>query len=217
MQNDVWQVVPRTKDKKVVGSHWIYKIKHNANGNIKKYKARLGFSQKEGIDYEETFAPTAKFTRAHEQCERDLEAIFKMKDKGLMHYFIGMEVRQTNGEIFLGQGRHCIEVQRRFRMENCRAMSTPMISNWRKIETSRGKDVDPTLYRKLIGSLMYLVNTRPDISYAINSLCQFIMEPKRVQRIVGKYVLRYLCGTIEYGIRYARGDSVILVGYIDAD
>ena len=65
MQNDVWEVVPRPTDRVVVGSRWIYKIKHGADGSIKKYKARFmakGFSQKEGIDYEDTFAPVARYT-----------------------------------------------------------------------------------------------------------------------------------------------------------
>ena len=65
MKNDVWDVVPRPKGKSIVTSKWIYKIKHDADGNIEKYKARFvvrGFSQKEGIDYEENFAPVARYT-----------------------------------------------------------------------------------------------------------------------------------------------------------
>ena len=65
MKNDVWDVVPRTKGKSVITSKWIYKIKHAADGSIEKYKARFvarGFSQKEGVDYEETFAPVARYT-----------------------------------------------------------------------------------------------------------------------------------------------------------
>ena len=65
MKNDVWDVVPRLEVKSVVTSKWIYKIKHAADGSIEKYKARFmarGFSQKEGIDYEEIFAPIARYT-----------------------------------------------------------------------------------------------------------------------------------------------------------
>ena len=65
MKNDVWDIVPRPEGKSVVTSKWIYKIKHVADGSIEKYKARFvarGFSQKQGIDYEETFAPVAKYT-----------------------------------------------------------------------------------------------------------------------------------------------------------
>ena len=65
MKNDVWDVVPRPKEKSVVTSKWIYKIKHAADGSIEKYKAIFvarRFSQKDGIDYEETFAPVARYT-----------------------------------------------------------------------------------------------------------------------------------------------------------
>ena len=65
MKNDVWDVSLRPEGKSVVTSKWIYKIKHDADGSIEKYKARFvarGFSQKEGIDYEETFAPIARYT-----------------------------------------------------------------------------------------------------------------------------------------------------------
>ena len=65
MKNDVWEVVPRRQGKSVVDSKWIYKIKHAVDGNIEKYKARFmarGFSQIEGIDYEETFSPVERYT-----------------------------------------------------------------------------------------------------------------------------------------------------------
>ena len=65
MKNDVWEVVPRPTEKSVVTSRWLYKIKHAANGSIEKYKARIvarGFTKKEGIDCDETFAPVARYT-----------------------------------------------------------------------------------------------------------------------------------------------------------
>ena len=65
MKNQVWEVVSRPQGKKVVGSRWIYKVKHVADGSVEKYQARFvakGFSQKEGIDYEETFAPVARYS-----------------------------------------------------------------------------------------------------------------------------------------------------------
>jgi hypothetical protein len=65
IRNNAWEVVPRPVDKSVVGSRWIYKVKQAADGSVEKYKARFvakGFSQVEGIDYEETFAPVARYS-----------------------------------------------------------------------------------------------------------------------------------------------------------
>ena len=93
-----------------------------------------------------------------------------MMDIGLMHYFLGLEVWQEPGHIFLGQGKYAVDILRRFWMEDCRPMSTPMVTNWKKLHASEGELVDPTLYRQLIGSLMYLVITRPDMSFALNTL-----------------------------------------------
>ena len=66
-------------------------------------------------------------------CKRDLAKEFEMKDLGLLHYFLGMKVWQMDAEIFLGQRKYCIEILKRFGMDDCKAMSTPMITNWRKV------------------------------------------------------------------------------------
>jgi hypothetical protein len=71
--------------------------------------------------------------------------------------------------------------------------------------------------RQLLGSLMYLVNTRPDLYFVINTLSQFMVDPKRVHWVAAKHVLRYLHGTVEFGLSYIQGDGVKLVGYSDAD
>jgi hypothetical protein len=96
-------------------------------------------------------------------CKKGLASEFEMKDIGLMHYFLGMEVWQEDGKIFLGQGKYAVDILRRFQIKDCIPMSTPMVTNWKNISASESKLVDATRYRHLIGSLMYLVNTRPNI------------------------------------------------------
>ena len=103
-------------------------------------------------------------------CKKDLASEFEMTDLGLMHYYLGMEVWQEDGHVFLGQGKYAANVLKRFQMEDCRPMSTPMITNWKKLHASEGELVDPTLFRQPIGSLMYLVNTKPDMSFAVKTL-----------------------------------------------
>jgi hypothetical protein len=143
-------------------------------------------------------------------CKEDLATEFEMKDIGLMHYFLGQEVWQQPGEIFLGQGKYAVEILKKFRMKDCRLMSTPMITNLRKLNASEDELVDPTLYKQLIRSLMYLVNTRPDICFAMNTLSQFMVEPRRVHWVATKHVLRYLHGTVDFGLRYLKVGGVQL-------
>jgi hypothetical protein len=282
MKNVVWDIVLRLKEKSIVTSKWIYKIKHATEGSVEKYKARFvarGFSQVEGIDYEETFAPVARYTsirtiialatsmgwRLHQmdvkttlldgeieeevyigqpdgfvihekdshvcrlkkslyglkqaprawyekidgylslgfnksvvdpnlyynivgdeclilvlyvddlfltgseslivECKHALAFEFEMKDLGMMHYFLGLEVWRRTVEILLSQGKYTVDILKKFGMTDCKPMPTLMVMDMKKLsETSSDSgEIDPHLYRQLIGSLMYLVNTGPDI------------------------------------------------------
>eukprot|EP00253_Pinus_taeda_P030266 PITA_30266 len=162
-------------------------------------------------------APRAWCRETHRALqERSCDGV-EMRDIGLMHYFLGLEVWQEEGHFFLGQGKYIVDILSRFHMEDCRPMSTPMITNWKKLHASDSELVDPTLYRQLIGSLMYLVNTRPDICFAVNTMSQFMCEPRKVHWVAAKHILRYLQGTVDYGLDYRQGDGVRLVGYTDSD
>ena len=79
------------------------------------------------------------------------------------------------------------------------------------------KDGDASLYRQMIGSLMYLTNTRPDICFAVNTLCQYMVEPRHVHLTATKQVLRYLKGIVDYGLWYVPDCEFGLVGYTDLD
>ena len=81
-------------------------------------------------------------------------------------------------------------------------METPMVTNWKKIDASKSEGVDPTLYRQLIGSLMYLVNTRLDLCFAVNTLSQFMVKSKCVHWVAAKHLSRYLHGIVEFGLSY---------------
>eukprot|EP00253_Pinus_taeda_P035809 PITA_35809 len=155
--------------------------------------------------------------RLIEGCKRDLASEFEMKHIDLMHYFLRLEVWQEEGHFFLGQGKYIVDILSKFHMEDCKPMSTPMITNWKKLHASNSELVDPTLYRQLIGCLMYLVNTRPDICFAVNTMSQFMSEPRRVHWVAAKHILHYLQGTVDFGLDYRQGDGVRLARYTDSD
>jgi hypothetical protein len=153
----------------------------------------------------------------NEPVNRDLPQEFEMKDLGLMHYFLGLEVWQSLERIFLNQGKYTIKILKRFDMLECKSMNTPMEAKLNMLVNTSSDLIDTTLYRQIIGSLMYLTNTRPDICFAVNTLSQFLVEPKRVHLVAAKHVMRYLKGTMDYGLSYDGDHDFTLIGYTDAD
>ena len=92
----------------------------------------------------------------------------------------------------MSQGKYSSEILQRFHMENCKPMDTTLDTNWRKEHGSSGEELDATISRKLMGSLMDLVNTRPNIYYAVNQLSQAMVKPTKLYWKATKHLLRYL-------------------------
>ena len=113
-----------------------------------------------------------------------------MKYLGLMHYLLGLEVWKRPERIFLNQGKYAIEILKRFDMLKCKSMNTPMETKPKLLVDTSSKLIDATMYRQIIGSLMYLMNTKPDIHFAVNTLSQFLVEPRRVHLVAAKHVMR---------------------------
>jgi hypothetical protein len=130
------------------------------------------------------------------QTKREFSRKFEIEELGLMHYFLGLEVWQKHGEIFLSQSKYAIDVLHKFGMLNCKSMTTSMISNLKKLhdQATSSNTEDPTIYRQIIGSLMYLVHTRLNICYAMNALSQFMCKLKHIHMVVVKHILRYMFG-----------------------
>ena len=102
-------------------------------------------------------------------------------------------------------------------MLECKSMATPMDTHLNLLVDASSELVDVTLYIHIIGSLMYLMNTRLDICFAVNTLSQYLDEPRHVHLVAAKHVMRYLKGTIDYGLSYTRYYDFRLYGYTDSD
>ena len=94
----------------------------------------------------------------------------------MMHYFLGMEVWKNADTISLGQGKYVVEILKRFRMMDCKAMTTPMASNLKLLSVASLETVDAMMYRQMICSLMYLTNMRSDICFTVNTMSQFLID-----------------------------------------
>jgi histone deacetylase 1/2 len=338
MNNRTWHLVPAPRDKNIIGSKWVYKVKRRADGTIDRFKARLvakGYKQRYGLDYEDTFSPVVKaatvrlilsvavskgwslrqldvqnaflhgvleeevFMRqppgyedkqhptyvckldkalyglkqaprawyarlcgklvqlgftpskgdtslffyhkgettvfvlvyvddiivasssltATKALLKDLEADFALKDLGDLHFFLGIEVKRTSDSLVLSQQRYATDVVKRANMWNCRPVDTP-ISASEKLSLTDGDKLgedDSTKYRSVVGALQYLTLTRPDLSFAVNKVCQFLHSPTTVHWSAVKRILRYVKGTLDVGLKLRKSTSTIVSAFSDAD
>ena len=330
--NDVWDLVELPKGRKAVGSKWVFKTKHDADGNLQRYKARLvaqGYNQKQGIDYDETFSPVVRFEsirtiislaaqhnlhlhqidgwlkediymkqpqefevkgKEHLVCKlkrsiyglkqsprcwndeldtfmkelglkqsnndpciyilesknvflvvgvfvddlviagsltesikdfiEKLSRKFKVKDMGKLHYFLGVQVNQKPGKIWIGQPTYTKEILEKFNMENSKPVSTPVEQGTKLTNATEEEErIDTELYQSAIGSLLYLSSkTRPDIAFAVGSVARFCQQPSMQHWKAVKCIFRYLRGTAKLGLLYENNsNNKSIVGYSDAD
>eukprot|EP00253_Pinus_taeda_P006839 PITA_06839 len=150
-------------------------------------------------------------------CKEYLAREFEMKDMGFLHYFLGLEIWQRDGELFVSQGKYANEILKKFNMERNKPMENPLAGNWRKEDATSGEVLEATIYSKLVGSLMYLVNTQPNMCYEVNQLSQEMVKPTKLYWKETKHVLRYLISTTRFGLWYKRIEGVKQQGFIDAD
>ena len=98
-------------------------------------------------------------------------------------------------------------------MMDCKAMSTLMTTNLKLLNYDSSETIDTTLNKQIIGSLMYLINTRPYICFAVNTLSQYMVNHKHIPLVGAKHVMRYLKGTLDFGLIYALDGKIILHGF----
>ncbi|KAL8104868.1 hypothetical protein AgCh_028873 [Apium graveolens] len=152
-----------------------------------------------------------------EEFKNNMMQEFEMTDLGLLHYFLGIEVKQDENGIFISQEKYARDLMKKFRMEDAKPSSTPVEVGLKLSMNDDSKFVDPTLYRSLVGSLMYLTATRPDITYGVSLISRFMEQPKKTHWEAGKRILRYVRGTLGDGIYYQKGNDTKVIGYCDSD
>jgi hypothetical protein len=335
-ENDTFELSELPRGKASVGGKWVYTTKQNQDG-IVSFKARYvakGYNQVKGIDYEETFAPTANITSIrvlmqlavnhdlvvhqmdvktaylhapidqeiyidqpqgfeevaengsklvyrlkkslyglkqsgrnwnkvlHEHLERcsfirnpadhcvykkqvgdkiiivvvwvddlviasnsmklmeefktSMKSQFRMKDLGAITSFLGIDFKQSQGEIKMNQSRFILKILERFGMTDCKPRSTPCEQRFEStgVQMSEGRQ-----YREIVGSLIYIMTcTRPDLSWIVSKLSQTLSNPKEGDLVAAKHVLRYLKGSINYEICFTKSNAELQVlAYSDSD
>lgn len=334
-QNKTWSLTTLPPGKKALASKWVYRIKYNADGTIERHKARLvvmGNHQKEGIDYDDTFAPVVKMNtvrillklaaaknwelhqmdvqnaflhgdldeevymrppqgfkpsdpslvcKLHKslyglkqaprcwfaklstalleygfvQCRKDyslftrvrgstvlhiliyvddlviagndsaviaqfkeyLHSCFRMKDLGALKYFLGIEVSRGPDGIYLSQRKYCLDIISECGLTAGRPVDTPMEQN-HKLASDNGPLYDnPSQYRRLIGRLVYLAVTRPELSYTVHILAQFMKTPRQAHWEAALRTVHYLKGCPGQGIVLSSNPDLQVTAYSDSD
>lgn len=139
-----------------------------------------------------------------------------LKDLGTLHYFLGVEATFFSGGLFLSQYKYARELLSKADMINAKKKNTPLAQK-HGLDSLQSPPIDPTGYRKLVGALQYLTITRPHITHAVNLACQFMHAPLLVHLQGVKRILRYVCGTVDHGLRLIACSSLNITAYTDAD
>lgn len=141
---------------------------------------------------------------------------FSMEDLGDLHYFLGIEVVRNIKGFFLSQAKYALDLLTRADMVDCKPISTPFLvgSHLTDYGTSYS---NATQFRSLAGALQYLTLTRPDLSYNVNSICQYMHAPTVDHFRALKRILHYVKGTYHYGLQLSWDSSQTLLGYSDTD
>ncbi|KAM0011978.1 putative RNA-directed DNA polymerase [Helianthus debilis subsp. tardiflorus] len=333
VKNKTWKLVPLPPNKSAVGVKWVFKLKHGEDQKGIKYKARLvakGYSQQPGIDFQETFAPVARFETVRimlsvaasmgwlvhqmdvksaflngelneeiyvEQPEgfvipgkegmvyklfkalyglkqaprawyskidgyfmkhgfnrssneatlytrkdgagniiyvclyvddiictassdklilefkEGMKNEFEMTDLGTMKQFLGLEVQQTQDGIFLSQKKYAEALLQRFGMLKCNPEPTPLNTSEKLMLDDGAEKVDEGRYRSLVGGLIYLTHSRPDLAYAVSLISRFMQSPSKIHLGAARRVLKYVACTVDHGIWYKKKRD-LQVGWI---
>ncbi|GJX45932.1 putative ribonuclease H-like domain-containing protein [Tanacetum coccineum] len=268
----VWTLVDLAYGKKAIGTKWEYRNKKDERGIVVRNKARLvaqGYKQKEGIDYDEVFAPVARieaisqppsfvdpeFPEKVYKVEKALYGLHQaprawyetlstylldngfyrgqidktlfikrvkgdillMSSMGELTFFLGLQVKQKEDGIFISQDKYVGEILKKFGFSSVRTASTPMETNKALTKDEDGEDVDVHLYRSMIGSLMYLTSSRPDIMFSVCACSRFQVQPKVSHLNAVKRIFRYLKGRPNLGLWYPKDSPFILEAFLDSD
>ena len=141
---------------------------------------------------------------------------FEMSMVGELTFFLGLQVKQKKEDIFVSQEKYARNIVKKFGLDSKKHASTLMSSST-KLNVDSSRVVSPTLYKSIIGSLLYLTASRPDIAFSVGVCARYQGALKESHLTAVKRILRYINGTPDYGLWYSKDSNACLAGYSDAD
>ncbi|GKB01758.1 putative ribonuclease H-like domain-containing protein, partial [Tanacetum coccineum] len=152
-----------------------------------------------------------------DEFEALMKSRFQMSSMGELTFFLGLQVKQKEDGIFISQDKYVAEILKKFDFVSVKTASTPIETQKPLVKDEEASDVDVHLYRSMIGSLMYLTASRPDIMFAVCACSRFQVNPKTSHLSAVKRIFRYLKGKPKLGLWYPRVSSFDLEAYSDSD
>ncbi|GKA90283.1 putative ribonuclease H-like domain-containing protein [Tanacetum coccineum] len=225
----VWTLVDLPYGKRAIGTKWMYRNKKDDRGIMVRNKARLvahGYTQEEGIDYDEmdvksaflygiieeevyvcqppgfedpefpnkVYKMTSSLGLLKSLYEQMMHKRFQMSSMGELTFFLGLQVKQQDDGIFISQDKYVADILKKFNFATVKTASTPKETNKALLKDEEAADVDVHLYRSMIGSLMYLTASRPDIMFVVCACARFQVTPNTSHVHDVKRIFRYLKG-----------------------
>ncbi|GJX58587.1 retrovirus-related pol polyprotein from transposon TNT 1-94 [Tanacetum coccineum] len=142
---------------------------------------------------------------------------FKMSMIGKISFFLGLQILQSPRGIFINQSKYALESLKKYDMESSDPVDTPMVEKSKLDEDTQGKAVDPTHYRGMIGTLMYLTASRLNLTFVVCMCARYQAKPTKNHLHTIKRIFKYLRGTVNQGLWYPKDSSIALTAYADAD
>jgi hypothetical protein len=169
--------------------------------------------------YVDDLVVAGELKKVIESFKSEMGKAFNMSDLGLLQYYLGLEVKQNSDGIFLSQGAYAKKILDRSGMAGCNPCQFPMEPHLKLSKGSLEQAVDKTMYRSIVGSLRYLVNTRPNIAFAVGYVSQLLEDPCNDHLAVAKHILCYVAGTCAWGLWFGKKGKKedVLTGFSDSD
>nr|GFB89290.1 ribonuclease H-like domain-containing protein [Tanacetum cinerariifolium] len=203
----VWNLVDLPNGKSAIRTKWVFRNKKDERGIVIRNKARLvaqGYTEEEGIDYDEVFAPVARIEAirlflAYASFmgfivyQMDVKSAFCMAQ----YKRRWLQVKQKDDRIFISQDKYMADILKKFDYTTVKTASTLMEPNKALIKDVEVEDIDVHLYKSMIRSLMYLTGSRPDIIFAVYACARFQVTPKTSHLHAMNRIFRYLKGNLQ--------------------
>ncbi|RVW61442.1 Retrovirus-related Pol polyprotein from transposon RE1 [Vitis vinifera] len=199
------KVMKESRYKQSQGDHTLF-IKHSAAGGVTTF-----------LVYVDNIIVIGNYEREKHEVKQVLATEFEIKELGKLKYFLGIEVAYSIQRIFISQQKYVTNLLAETGKIGCKPISTPMDPNHKLREAQEEPMVDKRMYQRLVGRLIYLAHTRPNIAYSMSVISQFMHDPREPHLQVAYRVLHYLKGNPEKGILFKKNNTLALEAYTDTD